>query len=51
MSLIPINQYRFFLLEAFNKYIDSLPYEKLQFSAKQQDLEFYAIYTDIIVGN
>lgn len=51
MLLIAINRHQFFLLDAIDKNINSLLYEKQQFSTKQQSLEFYAIYADIIIEN
>ena len=51
MPLIAINRHWFFSLNALDKYIDSLPYGKQQFSAKQQGLKFYAIYVNTIIEN
>lgn len=49
--LIIINKHWFFLFNALDKYINSLPYEKQQFTIKWQGLEFYAIYAINIVKN
>lgn len=51
MPPIAIDGYRFLLLNALDKYIDSLPHGKQQFSTEQQGLEFYATYAGTVVEN
>lgn len=51
MTPIAIDRHRLLLLDALDKYLNSLPYEKQQFSTEQQGLEFYATYASTIVEN
>lgn len=51
ICLIAIDRHWFLLLNALDKYIDSLPYKKYLLSIEKQDLEFYAIYANTIIKN